>query len=70
MVNIYTQQILKILGTDNEKLNLHSSFVQQGVNRLEALIHDLLTLPPARHSFAQVRRRSCGAIPGTPAASA
>jgi PAS domain S-box-containing protein len=43
MVNIYTQQILKTLGTDNEALNLYSGFVQQGVVRMEALIHDLLT---------------------------
>jgi PAS domain S-box-containing protein len=29
MVNIYTQLILKTLGTDNEVLNLYSGFVQQ-----------------------------------------
>jgi len=31
------------LGTDNEALNQYSGFVQQGVVRMEALIHDLLT---------------------------
>jgi PAS domain S-box-containing protein len=43
MVNIYTQMIMKMLGTGNEKLNLYSDFVQQGVERMELLIHDLLT---------------------------
>jgi len=50
MVNIYTQQILKTLGTDNETLNLYSGFVQQGVVRMEALIQDLLTFSRSVHS--------------------
>jgi len=50
MVNIYTQQILKTLGSDDEKLNLFSGFVQQGVSRMEALIHDLLTFSRSVHS--------------------
>jgi PAS domain S-box-containing protein len=50
MVNIYTQQILKTLDTGDEKLNLYSGFVQQGVTRMEALIHDLLTFSRSVHS--------------------
>ncbi len=50
MVNIYTQQILKTIGSDNEKLNLYSGFVQQGVTRMEALIRDLLTFSRSVHS--------------------
>jgi PAS domain S-box-containing protein len=50
MVNIYTQQILKTLDTGNEKLNLYSGFVQQGVTRMEALIHDLLTFSRSVHA--------------------
>jgi PAS domain S-box-containing protein len=43
MVNIYTQQIVKMLGPENAKLTQYSVFVRQGVTRMEALIHDLLT---------------------------
>jgi PAS domain S-box-containing protein len=43
MVNIYTQQILKTVGTENEKLVQYSRFVRQGVTRMEALIQGLLT---------------------------
>ncbi len=43
MVNIYTQQILRTVGAGNEKLSQYAGFVQQGVSRMEALIHDLLT---------------------------
>jgi len=50
MVNIYTQQIMKTLGSGDEKLNLYSGFVQQGVQRMEALIHDLLTFSRSVHS--------------------
>jgi PAS domain S-box-containing protein len=50
MVNIYTQQIIKTLGTGDEKMNLYSGFVQQGVQRMEALIHDLLTFSRSVHS--------------------
>ena len=42
MVNIYTQQILRTLGPENAKLAQYSGFVQQGVTRMEALIHGLL----------------------------
>jgi PAS domain S-box-containing protein len=42
MVNIYTQKILKSIGTENEKLNQYSKFVQEGVTRMEALIRGLL----------------------------
>jgi light-regulated signal transduction histidine kinase (bacteriophytochrome) len=50
MVNIYTQQILRSLGEGSEKLNQYSGFVRQGVNRMEALIHDLLTFSRTVHS--------------------
>ena len=50
MVNIYTQLILKTLGTDNEALNLYAGFIQQGVMRMDALIHDLLTFSRSVHS--------------------
>ncbi|MGA2736956.1 MAG: PAS domain-containing protein [Bryobacteraceae bacterium] len=42
MVNIYTQLILKTVGPENAQLAQYSRFVQQGVTRMEALIHDLL----------------------------
>lgn len=50
MVNIYTQQILKTLRTDDAKLNMYAGFVQQGVTRMEALIRDLLTFSRSVHS--------------------
>ena len=42
MVNIYTQQILRSLSAEDEKLIQYSNFVREGVNRMEALIQDLL----------------------------
>jgi PAS domain S-box-containing protein len=50
MVNIYTQQILKNVGEKNDKLNQYSTFVRQGVRRMEALIHDLLTFSRSVHA--------------------
>ena len=49
MVNIYTQLVLKGLGTDGAKLSQYAVFVRQGVTRMEALIHDLLTFSRAVH---------------------
>jgi PAS domain S-box-containing protein len=50
MVNIYTQQILRNVDTGNEKLSQYSAFVRQGVRRMEALIHDLLTFSRSVHT--------------------
>jgi PAS domain S-box-containing protein len=50
MVNIYTQQILKNVGEGNDRLNQYSTFVRQGVRRMEALIHDLLTFSRSVHA--------------------
>jgi light-regulated signal transduction histidine kinase (bacteriophytochrome) len=43
MVNIYTQMILRNPADEPEKLAEYCEFVQQGVKRMESLIHDLLT---------------------------
>jgi PAS domain S-box-containing protein len=50
MVNIYTQLILKILGDENERLNQYGQFILQGVVRMHALIHDLLTFSRSVHA--------------------
>ena len=50
MVNIYTQLILKRLGTDDPALNLHAGFVKQGVGRMETLIRDLLRFSRTVHT--------------------
>ena len=50
IVNIYTQLILKDLNADKDKLAQFASFVQQGVRRMDALIHDLLTFSRAVHA--------------------
>ncbi len=49
MVNIYTQIILKNIGSEAPKLNQYAGFVRQGVARMEALIQDLLTFSRAVH---------------------
>lgn len=43
MVNIYTQLMLNATEDRNEKLTQYRQFVRQGIERMEALIHDLLT---------------------------
>jgi signal transduction histidine kinase len=44
MVNIYTHLILKAVGEDaHENLGQYREFVRQGIERMEALIRDLLT---------------------------
>jgi PAS domain S-box-containing protein len=50
MVNIYTQQILKTIGTDNQNLVDYSRFVKDGVVRMEALIRGLLTFSRSVHA--------------------
>ena len=50
MVNIYTQQILRSIGTDNEDLVQYSRFVREGVLRMEALIRGLLTFSRSVHA--------------------
>jgi PAS domain S-box-containing protein len=52
MVNIYTQIILKTIGTGDEKLIQYSSFVREGVKRMEALIEGLLTFSRSVHAEA------------------
>ena len=44
MVNIYTHLILKAVGEDHDaRLGQYREFVRQGIDRMEALIRDLLT---------------------------
>jgi len=43
MVNIYTHLILNATEDKDEKLTQYREFVRQGIVRMEALIHDLLT---------------------------
>jgi PAS domain S-box-containing protein len=50
IVNIYTQIILNELGLEKPELAQHAGFVQQGVQRMDALIHDLLTYSRAVHA--------------------
>jgi PAS domain S-box-containing protein len=50
MVNIYTQVILSDLGAEKSKLEQYAGFVRQGVNRMDALIHDLLTFSRTVHA--------------------
>ena len=50
MVNIYTQLILKNIGPEKTKVGPYADFVQQGVTRMEVLIHDLLTFSRTVHA--------------------
>jgi light-regulated signal transduction histidine kinase (bacteriophytochrome) len=50
MVNIYTQLILSEINSDRTETGQYAAFVQQGVKRMEGLIHDLLTFSRAVHS--------------------
>jgi light-regulated signal transduction histidine kinase (bacteriophytochrome) len=50
MVNIYTQQILKTIGTENKNLVEYSRFVKDGVVRMEALIRGLLSFSRSVHA--------------------
>jgi light-regulated signal transduction histidine kinase (bacteriophytochrome) len=50
MVNIYTQQILKAIRTDNEDLVTYARFVREGVVRMDALIRGLLTFSRSVHA--------------------
>jgi PAS domain S-box-containing protein len=52
MVNIYTQLILRAIGTENETLVQYSRFVREGVARMEALIQGLLTFSRSVHAEA------------------
>jgi PAS domain S-box-containing protein len=47
MVNIYTQLILSDIHRDPTKIGEYAGFVQRGVERMEGLIHDLLTFSRA-----------------------
>jgi len=50
MVNIYTELILRGTEADKDKLPQYSGFVHQGVQRMEALIRDLLTFSRSVHT--------------------
>ncbi len=50
MVNIYTQLILRNPGRPKEELEQYSAFVQEGVKRMDTLIHDLLTFSRSVHT--------------------
>jgi light-regulated signal transduction histidine kinase (bacteriophytochrome) len=50
MVNIYTQMILKNIGSEKTKVGPYADFVQQGVTRMEVLIQDLLTFSRTVHA--------------------
>lgn len=50
MVNIYTQLIVRHLGSGDGKLNEFADVVRQGVTRMEALIQDLLTFSRTVHT--------------------
>jgi PAS domain S-box-containing protein len=52
MVNIYTHLILRTVGETEGKLTQYADFVRQGVSRMEALIHDLLTFSRTVHMDA------------------
>jgi signal transduction histidine kinase len=61
MVNIYTHLILKAVGEDaHENLGQYREFVRQGIERMEALIRDLLTfsrtiqIDPSQQDAAQL----------------
>jgi light-regulated signal transduction histidine kinase (bacteriophytochrome) len=43
MVNVYTQLIIKRMGTQNADLAVYAGFVNEGVSRMENLIRDLLS---------------------------
>jgi len=49
MVNIYAQLILKDMAVEGARLGEYLDFVQQGVARMQALIHDLLAFLRAVH---------------------
>jgi signal transduction histidine kinase len=49
MINIYTQLILRQVG-DGPELSHYADFVREGVNRMEALIGDLLTFSRTVHT--------------------
>jgi light-regulated signal transduction histidine kinase (bacteriophytochrome) len=50
MVNIYTQLILDDADRSEAEMRTYAGFVQDGVQRMEGLIHDLLTFSRAVHS--------------------
>ncbi|HYP04887.1 MAG TPA: PAS domain S-box protein [Bryobacteraceae bacterium] len=50
MVNIYTHLILRTVGDKEGELGQYAAFVRQGVSRMEALIHDLLTFSRTVHN--------------------
>jgi light-regulated signal transduction histidine kinase (bacteriophytochrome) len=43
MVNIYTQLLLRDFAREEKKAQQYAAFINEGVNRMEKLLHDLLT---------------------------
>ena len=50
MVNIYTQLLLQSSNREQERRDQYAGFVQEGVKRMESLIHDLLTFSRTIHT--------------------
>ncbi len=50
MVNIYTQMLIRRHVGEHPQANEYAAVIHQGVNRMEALIHDLLTFSKTIHS--------------------
>ena len=50
MVNIYTQMLMRRHVGENPQAKEYAAVIHQGVNRMEALIHDLLTFSKTVHS--------------------
>jgi len=51
-VNIYAQLLLKGFAAGDEKMSRYAAYVQQGVQRMETLLKDLLTFSRTVHSEA------------------
>ena len=50
MVNVYTQLLTRRHVGENEQATQYATIIHEGVNRMEALIHDLLTFSRTIHS--------------------
>ena len=50
MVNVYTQLLMRRHVGEHPQAKQYASIIHQGVNRMEALIHDLLTFSRTIHS--------------------
>jgi PAS domain S-box-containing protein len=50
MVNVYTQLLIRRHAGENVQAKQYAAIIHQGVNRMEALIHDLLTFSRTIHA--------------------